>query len=177
MDDQLVQLLHQLERLKLTFNSRSPKQIERLLTRIERVATPEAESLIGLHELLLFLRAYPQSAAIVNKTESLLRDFAGRVREAADREEDLSSLDHPEMSGIAGRDVVDTFGYYVVAGLVARYPRQTEFYWEWFEDENRLEKPGRVLCRCWKKMPSSKRTFLIVPGCVRLEAPRLKPPG
>ena len=138
MDDQLVQLLLQLERLKLTFNSRSPKQIERLLTRIERVSTPDAESLISLHELLLFLRAYPQSAAIVKKTESLLRDFARRVGEAADRKEDLSSLDHPEMSGIAGRDVVDTFSYYVVKGLVARYPRQTEFYWEWFEDENRL---------------------------------------
>ena len=138
MDNLLVQLLHQLERLKLDFHSRSPKQIERLLRRIERVSTPDAESLISLHELLLFLRAYPQSAAIVNKTEALLRDFARRVREAAGQEEDLSSLDHPEMSGIAGRDVVDTFSYYVVKGLVARYPRQTEFYWEWFEDENRL---------------------------------------
>ena len=138
MDNLLVQLLHQLERLKLDFNSRSPKQIERLLRRIERASIPDAESLISLHELLLFLRAYPQSAAIVNKTESLLRDFARRVREAAGREEDLSSLDHPEMSGIAGRDVVDTFSYYVVKGLAARYPRQTEFYWEWFEDENRL---------------------------------------
>ena len=138
MDDQLVQLLHQLERLKLTFNSRSPKQIERLLTRIERASTFDAESLIRLHELLLFLRAYPQSAAIVNKTESLLRDFPRRVLEAAGREEDLSSLDHPEMSGIAGRDVVDTFSYYVVRGLVSRYRRQTQFYWEWFEDENRL---------------------------------------
>ena len=138
MDNLLVQLLHQLERLKLDFNSRSPKQIERLLRRIERASIPDAESLISLHELLLFLRAYPQSAAIVKKTESLLRDFARRVGEAADREEDLSSLDHPEMSGIDGRDVVDTFSYYVVSGLVARYPRQTEFYWEWFEDENRL---------------------------------------
>jgi len=138
VDNLLVQLLHQLERLKLDFNSRSPKQIERLLRRIERASIPDAESLISLHELLLFLRAYPQSAAIVKKTESLLRDFARRVGEAADRKEDLSSLDHPEMSGIAGRDVVDTFSYYVVSGLVARYPRQTEFYWEWFEDENRL---------------------------------------
>ena len=138
MDNLLVQLLHQLERLKLDFHSRSPKQIERLLRRIERVSTPDAESLISLHELLLFLRAYPQSAAIVNKTEALLRDFARRVREAAGQEEDLTSLDHPEMSGMAGRDVLDTFSYYVVKGLVARYPRQTEFYWEWFEDENRL---------------------------------------
>ena len=82
-----MQLLHQLERLKLDFNSRSPKQIERLLRRIERASTPDAESLISLHELLLFLRAYPHSAAIVNKTEALLRDFARRVREAAGQEE------------------------------------------------------------------------------------------
>ncbi len=144
MTTRASQLLHQLERFKLTFDSRSAKQIERLLTRIERASTTDADTLISLHELLLFLRAYPQSAAIVNKTESLLRGFARRVREATDREEDLSSLDHPEMSGIAGRDVVDTFSYYVVSGLVARYPRQTEFYWKWFEDENRL-------CETWPR--------------------------
>ena len=131
------QLLHQLGRLKLSFDSRSHSQIERLLKRVRRQPITDAESLITLHELLLFLRAYPQSAAIVNETESALRDFARRVSEAAEAEEDLSSLDHPEMSGIAGRDVADTFSYYVVRRLVTRYP-QVAFYWDWFEDENRL---------------------------------------
>ena len=138
MTTRASQLLHELERLKLTFDNRSRNRIERLLKRLRRESITDANSLILLHELLLFLRSYPQSAAIVNETESLLRDFAGRVREATTQEEDLSLLDHPEMSGITGREVTDTFSYYVVRGLVARYPRQVEFYWDWFEDENRL---------------------------------------
>ena len=138
MATRAAQLLEQLDSLKLTFSASSGERIERLLKRLEREPVTDAESLITLHESLLFLRAYPQSATIVDKTESLLRAFSQRVQEAAAREQDLSSLDHPELSGIAGRDVADTFGYFIVSGLVARYPRQTEFYWEWFEDENRL---------------------------------------
>jgi len=138
MATRAAQLLEQLDSLKLTFSASSGERIERLLKRLERESVTDAESLITLHESLLFLRAYPQSATIVDKTESLLRAFSQRVQEAAAREQDLSSLDHPELSGIAGRDVADTFGYFIVGGLVARYPRQVEFYWEWFEDENRL---------------------------------------
>lgn len=132
------QLLHKLDRLKLTFSAGSGTQIERLLKRLEPVSVTDAESLIALHELLLFLRAYPQSSGIVSETESLLRKFADRLQEAEAQDEDLSSLDHPELSGISGRAVADTFSYYIVRGLVARYPQLVEFYWEWFEDENRL---------------------------------------
>jgi len=138
MATRAAQLLKQLDSLKLTFSASSGERIERLLKRLERESVTDAESLITLHEVLLFLRAYPQSATIVTKTESLLRAFSQRVHEAAAQEQDLSSLDHPELSGVAGRDVADTFSYFIVNGLVARYPRQVEFYWEWFEDENRL---------------------------------------
>lgn len=138
MATRATQLLEQLDSLKLTFSASSRKAIERLLKQMDRVSFTDAESLITLHELLLFLRAYPQSATIVDKSESLMRVFSRRVQEATAQEEDLSSLDHPELSGVSGRDVADTFSYYIVSGLVARYPRQVEFYWEWFEDENRL---------------------------------------
>jgi len=138
MTTRAAQLLKQLDKLKLTFSASSREQIERLLKQLDRESFTDAESLITLHELLLFLRAYPQSATIVNKTESLLRAFSGRIQQATAQDEDLSSLDHPELSGVSGRDVADTFSYYIVSGLAARYPRQVEFYWEWFEDENRL---------------------------------------
>ena len=138
MPTRAAQLLEQLGSLKLTFSGSSGERIERLLKRLERESVIDAESLITLHETLLFLRAYPQSATIVNKTESLLRAFSQRVQEAVAQAQDLSSLDHPELSGVAGRDLADTFGYFIVSGLVARYPRQVGFYWEWFEDENRL---------------------------------------
>lgn len=138
MTSRASQQLQQLERLKVSFDSGSRIQIERSLKQLGQESMTDADSLISLHELLLFLRAYPQSTAIVNKTESLLRGFSQRVREAAELEEDLSSLDHPDRSGIAGRTVIDTFSYFVVRKLAARYPRHVEFYWDWFEDENRL---------------------------------------
>lgn len=131
-------LLAELDEAKVVIDERHSKQIEHLLTRLGRGKVTDADSLTRLHETLLFLRAYPQSATILRETESLLREFTMRVRQVSEQGEDLTTLDHPEMSGIASRTVVDTFSYYIVRGLVARYRRQVSFYWEWFEDENRL---------------------------------------
>lgn len=91
-----------------------------------------------LHELLLFVRAYPHNARVARLSEALLRTFADRVSRLRERDVDLSSLEHPEMSGIAGTSVTDTFGFYIVRWLVQRYPSQVNIYWDWFESENRL---------------------------------------
>jgi hypothetical protein len=131
-------LLANLDELKVIFNHGNGKQIEQLLNHLSRQTFTDADSLIRFHETLLFLRAYPRSGRSLRETESLLRQFANRVHQAAEQDEDLTSLDHPEMSGMAGRTVIDTFSYYIVRGLVSRYQRQVSFYWEWFEDENRL---------------------------------------
>lgn len=131
-------LLAELNEAKVVFDERHSKQIEHLLTRLGGESLTDADSLIRLHETLLFLRAYPQSRDILRESESLLRQFAKRLHEATEQGEDLTALDHPEMSAIAGRKVVDTFSYYIVRGLIARYRRKVSFYWDWFEDENRL---------------------------------------
>ncbi|HEV2834232.1 MAG TPA: hypothetical protein VGW58_02885 [Pyrinomonadaceae bacterium] len=90
------------------------------------------------HELLLFVRAYPQNARVARLSEALLRTFGEKVSQLRDRDVDLSSLEHPEMSGIAGTSVTDTFSFYIVRSLVQRYPSQLSIYWDWFESENRL---------------------------------------
>src|SRR6185369_1830790 len=95
----------------------------------------DADTLIRYHEELLFQRAYPPNAAVVREVEKKLRNFAKRV-EALDI--DLASLQHPEVSGIAGTSVIDTFSFYIVRWLLQRHPEQVVIDWEWFEDENRL---------------------------------------
>jgi hypothetical protein len=70
--------------------------------------------------------------------EAQLRTFADRVAELRDRNVDLSFLEHPSVSGIAGSSVIDTFSFYIVRELVKRFESQVEIYWEWFENENRL---------------------------------------
>jgi hypothetical protein len=54
-----------------------------------------------------------------------------RLREV---ETDLSSLEHPDISGIAGTSVKDTFSYPIVRWLLERRQSQVDFYWDWFED-------------------------------------------
>jgi hypothetical protein len=95
----------------------------------------DADTLIRYHEELLFLRAYPPNAATVRAVEQELRNFGNRV---AALEIDLAPLQHPEVSGIAGTSVTDTFGFYIVRWLLERHAAQLAIDWDWFEDENRL---------------------------------------
>ncbi len=132
------QLLSKLERFKSSFDQRHSGTVERLLRRLAAQRLTDADSLIHLHETLLFLCAYPQSRVTRRLTESMLRQFPQRLAEATQHEQDLNALDHPDVSGIAGRSVIDTFSYYIVRGLAARYAEQIALYWKWFEDENRL---------------------------------------
>jgi len=131
-------LLDQLDKLKTSFDPRDAKRIQLLLERLARKRLNDAEELIRLHELLLFVRAYPHNAEVARLAEEQLRAFAGRVSKLREREMDLSSLEHPSVSGIAGTSVSDTFSFYIVRWLVECYPTQLEIYWEWFENENRL---------------------------------------
>jgi hypothetical protein len=95
----------------------------------------DADTLIQYHEKLLFQRAYPPNAAAARDAERELRKFADGV---AALDVDLAPLQHPEVSGIAGTSVTDTFSFYIVRWLLQRHATQVVIDWEWFEDENRL---------------------------------------
>jgi len=109
-----------------------------LLDRLSQKTFRDPESLIRFHELLLFVRAYPHNAAVMRAAEAQLRTFPDRIARLRRRDVDLSPLEHPQVSGIAGMAVTDTFSFYIVRWLAQRYPSQVEIYWDWFEDENRL---------------------------------------
>ena len=126
------------ERLAKSFGTANSKGIEQLLERLGRGSFPNAEALIRFHELLLFLCAYPQSARVRSLSELLLKGFSKYVEALRDADMDLDSLEHPEVSGIAGLSVTDTFSFFVVQWLLRRHPAQVSLDWEWFEDENRL---------------------------------------
>lgn len=131
-------VLDQLDKLKTSFGPQDAKRVQALLERLARQRVYDPETLIRLHELLLFVRAYPHNAAVARLAEEQLCDFGGRVSQLREREVDLSSLEHPSVSGIAGTSVTDTFGFYIVRWLVQCYPSQLAIYWDWFENENQL---------------------------------------
>jgi hypothetical protein len=131
-------LLDELDALKNQFTSDTARRVEQLLDHLARKTFNDTDSLFRFHEILLFLRAYPQNAAIVRITDKELRGLQGRVASLREQEIDLSPLQHPEVSGIAGTSVTDTFSFYIVRWLLQRHASQVAIDWEWFEDEYRL---------------------------------------
>jgi hypothetical protein len=136
--DNTTGLLNQLDELKNQFTPVASRRIEHLLEQLARKKFNDTDSLVHYHEILLFLRAYPQTASIVHNAERELRGFPNRVSYLVETEVDISPLQHPEVSGIAGTSVIDTFSYYIVRWLFERFSSQVKVDWEWFESENRL---------------------------------------
>lgn len=130
--------LNQLDKLKTEFGPKAAQRVEAVLARCARRKLHEPEELLRFHELLLFLRAYPHNAAVARAADAQLRTIAQRVSLLREREADLTPLERPEASGVAGLAVTDTFSYYVVRWLFQTYPGQVSLDWDWFESENRL---------------------------------------
>ncbi|MFN2510519.1 MAG: hypothetical protein ABR568_03635 [Pyrinomonadaceae bacterium] len=131
-------LLNQLDKLKREFGGRQERRVEAILSRLARQKFSDAESLIRFHEILLFIRAYPQTSAMLRQVEQTLSSFGDRVKHLRDIDAELSPLENPEVSGIAVTFVTDTFTYNIVRWLWQRHPAQLKLDWDWFEDENRL---------------------------------------
>jgi len=130
--------LDQLDTLKTQFGGNSSRRVLALLKRIDRQNISNANSLLQLHELLLFVRSHPHNRAVLRQADALLKKFANRISQQVHEGSDLSLLEHPEASGLAGLSVIDTFSFPIVRWLTHRNPSQLSFYWEWFEDENRI---------------------------------------
>ena len=132
------ELLDLLDDLKNRFGRPQLRALESVLSRLARHRFKDGGALIRFHELLLFLRAYPQSSQLKQSAEALLKSFAKRVEALRDQGADLTPLESPEVSGVAGTSVSDTFTYPIVHWLVRRHPGRLKLDWDWFEDENRL---------------------------------------
>ena len=138
MQQVITRLINELDELKNQFTIETPRRIAGLLEQLSRKTFNDTDSLLQYHEILLFLRAYPQSAALVGACERELRGFAERVAALQEQDVDIAPLQHPEVSGIAGTSVTDTFSFYIVRFLLQRHSAEVALDWEWFESENRL---------------------------------------
>ncbi len=132
-----LQALTALEGLK-QHPDRGAAKVRRALAILARATLPDAESLLRLHEALLFSRAYPADARILDQVERILKSFGQRVSRLREAGEDLAPLDEVEASGIVGTAVTSNFSYAIVRWLVARYPSQVSIDWEWFDDGERF---------------------------------------
>ena len=123
-----------LEEAKRNFGS-GDSNILRALSALSRSRLNDAEYLIRLHETLLIFRAYPPSAEVLKLVDQILKTFAQRIARLRKANADLSPLDAPEVSGIAGTSVTSNFSYPIARWLVRKYPRQLLIDWDWIENE------------------------------------------
>src|ERR1019366_3528654 len=128
--------LLELETSKLSYGSGAASRIEKLLASLRAVQFDEAGSLIRFHDLLLFLRAFPQSRKVAHLADGLLTGMVHQVERLQASGADLERFDDEEFSGIAGTTISDNFTYDVARWLAQRYPQQLTVEWN-FEEQGR----------------------------------------
>ncbi len=98
----------------------------------------DAESLIRLHDALIFLRAYPHGRRVRDLAERLLLTIGRRVAALEAAGEDLSPFDAPEVAGIAGTTVGTDFSFDLTRWLARRFPRRVKIDWAAGANEDRM---------------------------------------
>lgn len=136
--DRVEAQLARLEQLKTSFTSADAARIERILDGLGRAHFRDAAGLGRFHEALLFVRAHPHNPRLVRLTERLLSGFSQRIARLRGAGADLSALEDPEISGIAGTAFSAIFTYRIACYLAARYPKAVEIDWEAYENAGAL---------------------------------------
>ena len=158
-------LLRRLERLKARYGEdNAPRKLE-LLRRLERDRLRSADAVARLHEVLCFLRAYPDTPALLARVERMLRAFERRsdLRRFADDLED---------SGIAGTRILYSFFAEQAQWLAQRWPRHLSVDWDEVEHPELLESVLHLLT-LYAETPALDELGLSVPEWVdRLKSPR-----
>ena len=130
--------LSALEAARYRFGPKESGPILKLLRALDHSRFSDPASLIRFHEALMFLRAFPQSAAVLKATQAILNAFHKRIEPLRKAAADMDAFDTYETSGIAGTIMEDTPSFDVARWLVRRMPGQVEIAWENYE-------PGREL--------------------------------
>ena len=134
----LDSLLNQLDELKRRFDAQARTRAEKMLARLAKRRFTDAGALIRFHEILLFMRAYPQSPDILSLVEETLASFPQRVAMLRGAGVDLSPFEEGEVSGIAGTSLTANFSYPVARWLALRHPAEVTIDWEGYADGARL---------------------------------------
>jgi hypothetical protein len=134
LDHQIAEL----EASRYRFDHQTAVRVVRLLRSLDAAHFPDPPSLIRFHETLLFLRAFPQNAAVLRAAERILNNFHQKVEALRAAGTDMDAFDPLEVSGIAGTTMEDTVSLDVARWLVRRMPGKVEIAWENYE-------PGREL--------------------------------
>lgn len=125
-------LLRKLQQVRDSFSGEAARHKQELLRPLEHKALPRAEDVLALHEILCFLRAYPDDREVLKQVEKMLARFGQR----ADLRRHRRVLAD---TGIAGTRIQYAFFWFTARWLAQRWPDCLSIDWSEFEAKDRLE--------------------------------------
>ncbi len=132
MADRTKSALEELEKIKTVYGDGSGERKLALLRELEGRSLRRPVDVLGLHETLCFLRAYPDDAPVLAQVERMLRGFARR----SDLRRHRRALDD---TGIEGTEIHYSFYAQTAIWLARRCGRNLTIEWGDFENERALD--------------------------------------
>ena len=129
-------LLARFERLAATYGNGAATRKLGLLRDLERGSLSPPRALFRLHELLCFLRAYPDDRAVLTQVERMLEGFAERP----DLRRGRSALAD---SGIAGTRIHYSFYWPTACWLEKNWPDRLSIEWSLLTTHYRKQKDSQ----------------------------------
>jgi hypothetical protein len=134
--------------MKGVFGRDAARRTVALLDRLRRARFRDAAELIRFHDLVMYLRAFPQSPRVVRLADQILLSIHENVARL-----DADPFDDPEVAGIAGTAISTNFSYPVARSLILRHGRSISIDWDNYQ---RAERLGAVLSEL---VPASREDF------------------
>jgi len=136
LNSNAARLLNKLEQARTQIGTMNERELVRLLSAADRLTFgKDTDSLIRLHDLLLFFRAFPVGPSVLRLADNLLREFEPKVKAVLAAGADADDFAPEEVVGIAGTVVEATYSYPMVCWLVERHPRAISIQWDGYERE------------------------------------------
>ena len=134
----MATMLARLEQARSRYVRGERVAFEPLLRSLRRARLDDPATLIRVHDVLLFLRAFPPSARVLSLSDELLATIGDRVQRLRQSGADMTTFDPEDVSGIAGTVLSDTFTYEVARWLWRKYGEQVTAEWDTEEQSSRM---------------------------------------
>ncbi|MFO1054447.1 MAG: hypothetical protein U1F36_19675 [Planctomycetota bacterium] len=115
-----------------TFDEQSGARKLAAVRELDRADLRSADEVHALHEALCFMRAYPESPALLTAVERALGRFERR-KDLRRHAEELRD------SGIAGTPIQYSFFHQMATWLAARYPEHLHLLWDELREPEQIE--------------------------------------
>jgi hypothetical protein len=126
-----ARLLRELGQLRTVYGEGAAARKLSLLAALETQLLARAKEVERLHEVLCFLRAYPDNREVLQRVEQMLAGFARR-RDLRRHRRKLAD------TGIAGTAIHYPFFWFTARWLAQRWPQQLSIDWAEFEKKDEL---------------------------------------